>query len=339
MIHKSQTAVSRNLLHSGWIGPLLVAVLVSVGGAATPLLAQQVPPVYRWDYSKIEETVNKVRAGRDLTPKKWPNGARVAVALSFDFDTETTFLRSGIVSPQPMSRGEYGARVGVPRILKILEQNRVPASFFVPVVSARLHPEAVDAILKSPLKHEIGVHGWVHEVLSSLSAEEERDLTRRAFEFWTKRLGGKPVGIRCPSWDFTNETLSLIREFGFLYDSSLMGDDRPYEIVGEGAPTGIVELPVEWILDDYSYYSYDRPTYAYHRMGDNEVFAVYKGEFDKAYEEGTLFLLTMHPWITGHRSRVAVLERLIAYMKTKPDVWFATHEQVARIASKKIKAR
>ena len=116
--------------------------------------------------------MNKVRAGRDLTPKPWPAGARVAVALSFDMDAETGFLRSGNYSPQPLSRGEYGPRVGVPRILKMLEKHGVPVTFFIPAVSAQLHPETVDAILKSPLKHEIGVHGWVHEQIGRASCRE-----------------------------------------------------------------------------------------------------------------------------------------------------------------------
>ncbi len=314
---------------------LLLCALLAF--AVSSVFAQQTPPVWKWDFPRIAETVNKIRAGRDLTPKAWPNGARVAVALSFDMDSETGFLRSGNFSPQPLSRGQYGPRVGVPRILKMIEKHGVPVTFFIPAVSGQLHPEAVDAILKSPLKNEIGVHGWVHERLTDLSPEEERQLTRRAFDFWTQRLGHKPAGIRTPSWDFTSETLSIIRDLGFLYDSSLMGDDRPYEIVAEGKPAGLVELPVEWILDDYTYYSYDRPSYAYHRMSDSDVLEIYRGEFDKAYEEGTLFLLTMHPFVTGHRSRLAALERLIVHMKSKPGVWFATHEQVARAAAKQLK--
>jgi peptidoglycan/xylan/chitin deacetylase (PgdA/CDA1 family) len=301
------------------------------------LAAQQPPPVWKWDYTDIQKTVNKVRAGRDLTPKAWPGGGRVAVALSFDMDSETGFLRSGLTSPQPLSRGEYGPRVGVPRILRLLETQSVPATFFIPAVSGQLHPEAVDAILKSPVRHEIGIHGWVHERISDLSGEEERTLTRRAFDYWTKRLGRKPAGIRTPSWDFTNATLGIIRELGFLYDSSLMGDDRPYEILAEGQPTGLVELPVEWILDDFTYYSYDRASSAYHRMGDQDVYEIYRAEFDKAYEERTLFLLTMHPFVTGHRSRLAALEKLVLYMKSKPGVWFATHEQVARAAAAQLK--
>jgi peptidoglycan/xylan/chitin deacetylase (PgdA/CDA1 family) len=319
---------------------LLALILPGWDRLAPPLVAQQPPPpIWRLDVPQIAGIVNRVRAGRNLTPARWPANGRVAVALSFDLDAETLFLRANQLSPQPLSRGEYGARVGHPRILALLEKHKIPASFFIPTVAAELHPEAIDAILESPLKHEIGVHGWTHEVLSNLVGEEEQVLTRRAFDFWTKRLGRKPVGIRCPSWDFTPNTLALIRELGFLYDSSLMGDDRPYEIVAEGKPTGIIELPVEWILDDFAYYSYDRPNYAYLRMSDDAVFEVYKNEFDKAYEEGTMFLLTMHPQITGHRSRIVVLERLIDYMKTKPDVWFATHEQVARAAGQVLKGQ
>jgi peptidoglycan/xylan/chitin deacetylase (PgdA/CDA1 family) len=302
-----------------------------------PAARQGPPPIWQREYGDITALVNKVRAGRDLTPKKWPGGAKVAVALSFDFDAETLYLRANQLTPQPLSRGEYGARAAMPRILQLLEKQRIPASFFIPMVSAQLHPEEVDAILKSPLKHEIGVHGWVHEVTGSLSETEERTLTRRAYDFWTERLGHKPAGIRVPSWDFTNATLPLIRELGFAYDSSLMADDRPYEIVAEGKPTGVVELPVEWILDDFAYYSYDRPSFAYMRMGDEDVFNVYKAEFDQAYEEGTLFLLTMHPQITGHRSRFAMLEKLVAYMKSKPNVWFATHEQVAKASAAQLK--
>ncbi|MBI3684467.1 MAG: polysaccharide deacetylase [Acidobacteria bacterium] len=297
------------------------------------LSAQSTPPVWKWDYARIESTVRNVRAGRDLTPKQWPGGSRVAVALSFDMDAETGFLRSGYLSPQPLSRGEYGPRVGVPRILRMLEKHHVPATFFIPAVSGQLHSDAVDAILRSQLKHEIGLHGWVHERISELSPGQERDLTRRAFDWWTQRLGRKPAGIRTPSWDFTSATLAIIRELGFLYDSSLMGDDRPYEILAGGKPSGLIELPVEWILDDFTYYSYDRPSSAYHRMADSDVFEIYKAEFDMAYEERTLFLLTMHPFVTGHRSRLAALERLVVHMKSKPGVWFATHEQVARAAA------
>ncbi len=301
-------------------------LILMLGSAAA--FAQH--PLWRQDLSEIEATVNKIRAGRDLTPKQWPGGARVAVALSFDMDAETGFLRAGQSTPQPLSRGEYGPRVGIPRILDLLERYGIPATFFIPAVSGQLHPEAVDAILNSPMKHEIALHGWAHEALSELQTREERVLTQRSIQWWTRRLGRQPVGIRTPSWDFTAETLPIIRDSHLLYDSSLMGDDRPYEILADGNPTGIVELPVDWSLDDYAYYSYDRPSSAYYRIGDNEVFEIYRAEFDRAHQEGTMFLLTLHPFVSGRRSRVAALERLVEHMRSKGGVWFATHEQVAR---------
>jgi hypothetical protein len=125
-------------------------------------------------------------------------------------------------------------------------------------------------------------------------------------------------------------TISLARALGLVYDSSLMADDRPYEVVTAGTPTGMVQLPVEWILDDAPYFNMDRFSGIRPTMNQDEVFAIWRGEFDVAYEEGGMFILTMHPHITGHRARAAMLERLIVHMKSKPGVWFATHEQIAR---------
>jgi peptidoglycan/xylan/chitin deacetylase (PgdA/CDA1 family) len=293
-------------------------------------------PVWKWEFPRIEAITNHVRAGRDLTPANWPGDTRVAVALSFDVDAESYSLYTGNVSPQQLSRGDYGPRVGLPRILRVLAKYQVPASFFIPAVSAQLHPAAIELILNSPLKHEIGLHGWIHERITAHPPEEERELTHRSFDWWSRRLGRKPGGIRTPAWDFSPVTLNIIRELGLLYDSSLMGDDRPYEILAEGEPTGVVELPVEWILDDYAYYGFDWSTYSYHRVSDQDVFEIYKAEFDVAYDERTLFLLTMHPFVTGHRSRILVLDRLVEYMQSKTGVWFATHEQIAEVAARQL---
>src|SRR5690242_20060015 len=288
-------------------------------------------PIWKWNLSRIEAIANHVHAGRDLTPQNWPGDARVAVALSFDVDAESYSLYTGNVSPQQLSRGNYGPRVGVPRILRVLSKHQVPASFFIPAVSAQLHPAAVELIINSPLKHEIGLHGWIHERITAHPPDEERELTCRSFEWWTRRLGRKPAGIRTPAWDFSSVTLDIIRGLGLLYDSSLMGDDRPYEILAGCQSTGLVELPVEWILDDYAYYGFDWSTYSYHRISDRDVFEIYKAEFDVAYDERTLFLLTMHPFVTGHRSRILVLDRLIEYIQSKNGVWFATQEQIAQV--------
>lgn len=273
--------------------------------------------------------VRRVRAGRDLTPQRWPGGARVAVGLSFDVDNETIFLRDGQTSPGLMAQGEYGARAGLPRVLELLDHHGIPATFFVPALSAKLHPGSVRAIVAAR-RHEVGLHGWIHERNSQLGEDDERDLMRRSFDVLAEMTGRAPVGIRTPSWDFSPYTLPLVRELGLLYDSSLMADDRPYEIVLEGEPTGIVELPVEWILDDYPYFGMDRFAGIRPHTPPSDVLEIWRAEFDGAYREGTLFILTLHPHIIGHRSRIALLERLVEHMRARDGVWFATHEEIAR---------
>ena len=114
------------------------------------------------------------------------------------------------------------------------------------------------------------------------------------------------------------------------YDSSLMADDRPYEVLAAGQPTGIIELPVEWILDDFPYFWMDRASTVRPTMTPDEVYSIWKAEFDGAYQEGTTFILTMHPHVSGHRARIAMLDRLVTYMKSRPGVWFATHDAIAR---------
>jgi peptidoglycan/xylan/chitin deacetylase (PgdA/CDA1 family) len=214
----------------------------------------------------------------------------------------------------------------------MLERYSLSATFFIPAMTAILHPDMVPAI-KDHGAHEIGIHGWVHESIVSLPEKEERELTRRAYDFWNERLDEPPCGIRTPSWDFSPATLSIIRELGLLYDSSLMADDRPYELMSDGQPTGVVELPVDWRLDDYMYFQIDHRRGYHPYISPNEVFTIWKEEFDAACEEGTLLMLTMHPQVIGHRSRLPMIARLIEYMREKP-VWFATLTDIARYVRK-----
>jgi peptidoglycan/xylan/chitin deacetylase (PgdA/CDA1 family) len=310
---------------------MFAIALVGLVGAASPL-GQQPPATTRpWTLTdgQIREVVGRVRAGRDLTPSSWPNGARVAVGLSFDLDNETSTLRDGAASPALFSQGEYGSRAGLPRVLTLLRTHDIAASFFVPAVSAMLHPASIKAIVQ-PGRHEVGLHGWIHERNSQLDGPTERDLLTRAAKALEMATGKRPVGMRTPSWDYSPSTIQIAKELGLLYDSSLMADDRPYEIVAAGQPTGIVELPVEWILDDFPYFWMDRASTVRPTMTPDEVFSIWKAEFDGAYEERGVFILTMHPHIIGHRARIAMLDRLVTYMKSKPGVWFATHEQIAR---------
>lgn len=287
-------------------------------------------PAKPWDWSEPEwrQIVGRARAGRSLAPASWPGGARCAVSLSFDADHETIPLRDADESPMRISQGQYGSRQGIPRIRALLDRHGVRASFFYPAVSALLHPEEVRAVADEG--HEIGIHSWIHEANTQLPPGVERELTFRAADTLEKLTGQRPVGIRTASWDFSVDTMDIIRELGLLYDSSLMADDDPYELEVQGEPTGIVELPPEWIRDDAVYFNMLRFSGLRPYTPPSAVEEIFRAEFEGALAEGGLFLLTMHPHVIGHRSRIALLDRLVTLMKGTPGVWFGTHEEVAR---------
>lgn len=285
-------------------------------------------PAWQWPEARWRAAVARVRAGRSLKPAAWKDGARCAVALSFDSDHETSTLRFGHTSPGRLSAGEYGARVGVPRITRLLATHGIAASFFVPAVSALLHPDEQRALVAAG--HEIGIHSWIHEFNSQLPPAAERELQMRAADVLEKVCGVRPVGIRTPSWDFSAHTLAITREMGLLYDSSLMADDDPYELVEDGVATGVVELPVEWIRDDAPYLTMDRMGTSRPHTPPSGVLEIFRREFDRAYADGGLFLLTMHPHIIGHGSRIWILDELIRHIRGHAGIWFARHDEVAR---------
>src|SRR4051812_23997043 len=290
-----------------WTGGLVAAVglvfaaAAFVTGQQPAAPAPQQQPGTRLSVDALKAQMFRVSAGRRLKPATWPGGARVAVALSFDVDNATTSLRSGDLGSEPLSRGEYGAVDGVPRILRLLTRQNVPASFYIPAVSSLLHPQMVKDIMATG-KHEIGVHGWIHEDLPALNNEaEEQRMLNQAIETLTKAMGKKPVGYRAPSWHFSPYTMKLIKAAGFLYDSSLMGSDDAYEINVDGQSSGMIELPIQRIVDDVPYYGAASGSLPSPEL----VEKIWESEFDVAYEEGGQFVLTMHPHVTGHRSRVA----------------------------------
>lgn len=286
---------------------------------------------WQWPESQWRARVNKVRAGRSLKPVAWPGNKRCAVALSFDSDHETNELRDGGQSIGRMSWGQYGNRVGVPWLLSTLERYAVAATFFVPAVTALLHPDEQRRVIAGG--HEIGLHGWIHEVNSALPAAAERELHLRAGDALERIVKVRPVGMRTPSWDFSDATLAVQREMGLIYDSSLMADDDPYEILEDGEPTGIVELPVEWIRDDAVYFNMHRFQALRPYTPPGAVLEIFRREFEGALAEQGLFVLTMHPHVIGYRSRRFILTELIEHMQSTGQVWFATHEQVARFVA------
>ena len=282
---------------------------------------------WQWEEAHWRKLVNQTRAGRRLAPSVWKNGARCAVALSFDSDHETNELREGGKSIGRMSWGQYGNRVGVPRVLELLKRYDVKASFYVPAVAALLHPDEQRRVVAEG--HEIGIHGWIHELNSVLPYEAERELMFRSTDTLEKITGLRPVGLRTPSWDFSPNTLKIETELGLLYDSSLMADEDCYELVMDGTPTGIVEVPVEWVRDDAVYFLMHRFQSLRPYTPPKDVLDIFLREFDAAYEAGGLFQLTMHPHIITARSRIWILDEIIRHAKSKGDVWFATHAEVA----------
>jgi peptidoglycan/xylan/chitin deacetylase (PgdA/CDA1 family) len=285
---------------------------------------------WQWPEAQWRKIVDHVRAGQPYRPKAWKGGARCAVALSFDSDHETNELRDGGKSIGRLAWGQYGNRVGVPRILKLLDKYGVPATFYVPAVAALLYPDEQRRVVKEG--HEIGIHGWIHELNSVLPEAAERDLMMRSCEALEKITGKRPVGLRTPSWDFSPNTLAIEKEMGLLYDSSLMSDEDCYELLLDGKPTGIVELPVEWVRDDAVYFMMHRFSGLRPYTPPPDVLDIFRREFDAAYEEGGIFQLTMHPHVIGYRSRIWIIEELIRHARARTDVWFATHAEVAQWA-------
>lgn len=287
---------------------------------------------WQWPESVWRGKVDRVRAGPALRPASWPDGKKCAVALSFDVDHETNELRDGGESIGAMSRGQYGNRQGVPRILDVLGRYSVPASFYVPAVVAELYPEEARSFVD--LGHEVGIHGWIHERNSVLPHEAERDLQMRSADALERICGVRPVGIRTPSWDFSQHTLEITRDMGLLYDSSLMADVDCYRLMIDGEDTGVIELPVEWIRDDAVYFNMNRFTALRPYTPPEAVFDIFWREFEAALDEGGIFQLTMHPHVTGYRSRIWILEELVKRIAATGDCWFATHADIVGHAAK-----
>ena len=298
------------------------------------VVAQQPPrpdrqPGRKWTEQQLRENSGHVRAGRALNPRTWPNGARVAVALTFNVNNSANQLARGDTAVVAMTGGEFGAAQGLARVLELLDTHELPATFFVAAVAAMVDPQMVPEIVKRK-RHEIGLLGWSDENVASLNdAAEESRLLTRAMERISEAAGRKPAGARGPSGTVSLHTLPLLKKNGLLYDSTLQARDQPYEVLLEGQPSGVVELPVNAYLNDYRFLTSVR-TGPGLLPSPELIFETFQDEFDVAYQEGTLMVLTLHPHVVGMRSRIVHLDRLIQHMKQKPGVWFATAEQVAR---------
>jgi peptidoglycan-N-acetylglucosamine deacetylase len=266
------------------------------------------------------------------------------VCLTFDFDAVSLWISSfRQTTATPVSRGEYGANVGLDRVLILLRDKGVKATFFVPAHTAASFPDQTGRILAEG--HEIGVHGYCHESPTGLELAEEARLLDAAVAKLQGVLGAgfHPVGYRSPAWDLSSNSVALLSERGFLYDSSMMADDfTPYrarlgdlvdeELFVPGTHSTLIEMPVAWELDDFPYFTFtNRPLFGGMHTPDH-VFTCWKGEFDYCHQhvaEG-VFTLTMHPQVIGRGPRIEMLSRLIDHMQARPDVTFRTLKAEAR---------
>ena len=268
----------------------------------------------------------------------WPNGARAACALTFDVDAESAILaidRRYAARASTMSHQAYGPKVGVPRLLGVLEHAGVLATFFVPGFTARRYPDTVRRIVAAG--HEIGWHNDMHEPPYSLSEVQERAIIERAREVLEPLTGTPPIGYRAPWWELNERTPELLAAAGFAYDASLMDDDVPYRLTTTAGT--LIELPVHWSLDDWEQYAFlPEPDIGNQIELPSKVLELWTAELDAMREEGCLLVITMHPFLSGRPARAAIVREFLARVRERGDVWLARADEIARHADRTIPA-
>jgi peptidoglycan/xylan/chitin deacetylase (PgdA/CDA1 family) len=278
--------------------------------------------------------MNKLPLGPDVhrgsTPVPWPHGARSATLISFDVDAETMWLSrdpTNIRRPALISHGTYEANIAVPEILKLLEEFRIKATFFVPGWTADNHTACMARILEAG--HEIGHHGYLHFWPDPEKPAEEAEEIELGLESLQRNFGITPRGYRCPAGETTDRLIPLLRRYGFQYDSSFMDDIHPYVHTIDGRSCGVVELPWHWSLDDVPYMVYSlrgqRPI-----QTNAHILQVWSEEFEAHHARGALFDLIMHPQAIGRPSRLALLRQFLAFVRSHDDVWCATAGEIAQ---------
>lgn len=263
-----------------------------------------------------------------MSERTWTRGAAAVATLTFDVDAETPILAEGrhyAQHPMVMSHQSYGPDVGVPRILDLLDEMAIPATFFVPGWVAEQRPRLARSIIDRG--HEVAHHSYSHRAPTSLPPGAERADFARALDVFAAQ-GIEISGHRAAMWSASRETLGLVAEYGLAYDSSLMGDDRPYLI---DSRYGLVtELPVHWSLDDWEQYAYlPEPRIGSVIESPAKVEQMWRAELDGMRHYNCLFNVCMHPFLTGRPGRMMALRRLIAYAQQCADVTFARCRDVA----------
>jgi peptidoglycan/xylan/chitin deacetylase (PgdA/CDA1 family) len=265
---------------------------------------------------------------------------RHIACITFDFDAISGWIARGMTSPGPISRGEFGPNVALPRILRLLEKYGVPTTWFIPGHTLESYEAECRRVVEAG--HEIGHHGWTHRPPASLSAHDEQRELMRANESIRRLTGRAARGYRSPAWDLSEHSVDLLLKHGFVYDSSMMGDDyTPYRVrepdIVElespaifGAPTALIEMPVSWTLDDYPHFEFVRtPTTILHGlMNADDVLQNWIDDFLylKQELEWGVITYTFHPFVIGRGHRMIALEKLICTLQNN-GATFLTMEQ------------
>lgn len=277
-----------------------------------------------------------------------PGGkGRHIVCLTFDFDAMSGFVARGLTTPTPISRGEFGA-VAVPRLLDMLQRFAIRATFFIPGVVIGTYPALCERIVAAG--HEIGHHGWTHNTPASLGRAREEEELRRANEAIEKLSGQRARGYRSPAWDLSPDTVELLLREGFLYDSSLMGDDyTPYrcrqgDVIPPdgpmvfGTPTPLIEMPISWSLDDYPHFEFlrSREGVLPGLMNASSVMHNWLEDFRYLKErlDWGILTYTFHPYVIGRGHRLLMLEKLIARLAEEGATFMAMEDAAREYAAR-----
>ncbi|MEO0762083.1 MAG: polysaccharide deacetylase [Pseudomonadota bacterium] len=263
-------------------------------------------------------------------PIPWPEGAKCAVAITFDMDAESLVhvaepdRAPDMVATTSMLR--YGPEVAVPRILETYRRLEIRQTFFVPAWCAERHPRAVEAMVAAG--HEVALHSYIHERSNEMAREEEHYWLCRAADSLARIAGRRPRGWRAPMYSFSRHSAELLTGEGFLYDASLMGDDVPYMLA---TPAGrLVELPTHWGLDDYPHYAHKPDLdYVMPVKAPSDAIRNYREEFEAHYAHGGLWIAVWHPYLTGRLARWHRIAAFLEEIRGQSDVWFAPLEAIA----------
>lgn len=259
---------------------------------------------------------------------KWPNNKRMAVCLSWDLDGESAaYLRYPEQTSKMLSelhQRSYGPTIGMVKILNLLDKYQLPGTFYIPAYTAAVHREITQEIYRKG--HAVGLHGYIHESLDDLTEDKEEEILLKSIEIFKDILGFQPNIYRSPSWELNRWTPDLLTKHGVLSDSSLMDDEIPYELLTEKG--SIIEIPIQWILDDAEYWGHTRNSRHKIIADPDTVFKIWSREFDGYYDSGGCFTLTLHPYISGRSVYMQTVEKLIKYMRQFPNIWWTDIEQM-----------